>query len=67
MDLLIVRRLGKLIGHFEEKQKSDLLQVVAVADTIVPQDVGEVPDFGDKVGGFRHIVLLKSRRKKLFT
>jgi len=49
-----IARLGKLdlllIGHLEEQQVGDLLDVIAVIDPIVPQRVAEAPEFLDNVG-----------------
>jgi len=36
-----------LIGHFEEDQIGDLLDIIPVAHAVVTQDVGVVPDFID--------------------
>ncbi len=45
--LFVVRRLGLFVGHLEEEQERDLLGVGHVRQSIVPQDVGEVPGFVD--------------------
>jgi hypothetical protein len=37
-----------LVVHLQEQQKGDLLDVVAIADALVAQDVGVVPDLGDE-------------------
>src|SRR5690606_17399601 len=36
--------------HLQKQQEGDLLDVVAVADTLVAQDVGKIPDLGDQGG-----------------
>ena len=44
-----------IVGHFEEEQEGDLLRVGHVRKTVVPQDVGEIPGFGDDIlGGGAH-------------
>jgi hypothetical protein len=47
----VVRRLAVLIGHLQEQQVGELLQVVAVAHAVIAQGVAEVPDFVDDGGG----------------
>jgi hypothetical protein len=39
----VERRVGLLVGHLEEQQVSELLDVIAITDPIVPQDVAVVP------------------------
>src|SRR5690606_18589532 len=46
----VVRRFGILIGHLQEDQVSELLQVIAIADTVVTQGGTETPYFGDDRG-----------------
>ena len=41
----VVGRTVHLVGHFQEEQIGDLLQIVAVAHAIVAKDVGHIPDF----------------------
>ena len=48
--LLVVRRLGALVGHLEEQQIGELLDVVAVGHAVVAQDVAVVPEFLDDGG-----------------
>lgn len=46
-------RLGEvnvLICHFEEQQVGQLLQVIAVANAVIPQGIAEVPDFRNDAG-----------------
>ncbi len=45
-------RLGLLIGHLEEEQVGQLLDVVAVADAVVPQDVTVIPQALDNGCGW---------------
>jgi hypothetical protein len=45
----VVRRPALLIGHLEEEQKRELLDVVAVGKPVIPQDVSVVPAFLDKL------------------
>ena len=40
---LVIRGLGSLIRHFEEKQIRQLLDVIAITHPVVPQDVTVVP------------------------
>lgn len=49
-DRIIETQLGHLVSELEEKQVGDLLDVVAVTDPRVLEDVGVVPDFGDDGG-----------------
>ena len=44
---LVKGRIGPLMRHLEEKQKSKLFQVVAVGQSGVTQDVAIVPEFLD--------------------
>lgn len=50
-DILCMWWFRHFICHLQEEQVCDLFQVVAIAYTVIPQDVGEIPGFGDK-GGF---------------
>jgi hypothetical protein len=43
----VERRLGHLVGHFQEEQKGNLLRVGHVREAVVTQDVGEIPGFAD--------------------
>src|SRR5690606_19761749 len=45
----LTQELHALLVHLEEQQVGELLDVVAVADALVAQDVGVVPDFGDEL------------------
>jgi hypothetical protein len=45
--LLVVRRLGALVGHLEEQQIGQLLDVVAIRHAVVTQDVAVIPEFLD--------------------
>ena len=49
-DRIVEAQLGHLVGELEEEQVGDLLDVVAVTDPRVLEDVGVVPDFGDYGG-----------------
>jgi hypothetical protein len=49
--LLVVRRAGPLVIHFEEEEVGELLDVVAVRDSVVAEEVAVVPDFVYQVGG----------------
>ena len=45
--LLVVRRAGPLVVHFQEEKIGELLDVVAVGDSVIAQEVAVVPDFVD--------------------
>ena len=49
--IAFVRRFGVFIRHLEKNQVGELLQIIAVADTIIAQGGAEAPDFGDDRGG----------------
>lgn len=49
--LPVVRRLRIFIRHLEEDEVGELLEIVAVAHTIVAQRVAEGPDFGNNTVG----------------
>ena len=42
---LIDWRLRLLVRHFQEKEKRQLLDVIAVGEIVIPQDVAVVPQF----------------------
>ena len=44
------RSIPRLVGHLEEEQIGDLLDVVAVVDAVVAQRVAEAPEFLNDVG-----------------
>ena len=48
---LVERRPALLVGHLEEEQKRQLLDVVAVRKPVIAQDVAVVPEFLDQLGG----------------
>ena len=48
---LVVRRAAALVGHLEEQQVGELLDVVAIAHPVVAQDVAVVPELLDEGGG----------------
>lgn len=51
-DIALVGRPAVFVGHLEEDQVGELLQVVAVADPVVAEGGAEAPDLGDDgVGG----------------
>ena len=43
----VIRRFTELVGHFQEEQIGELLQVVAVTYAVVAQGVAEAPYFAD--------------------
>jgi hypothetical protein len=44
------RRPGAFVGHLEEQETSELLDIVAVAHPVVPEDMAVVPEFADNRG-----------------
>ena len=46
-------RFGLLIGHFEEQEEGELLDVVAVGEAVIPEDVAVVPELLDELLGHR--------------
>ena len=53
-DVFFVGGLAVFVGHFEEQQVGELFEVVAIADTIIPEDVAEAPNFGNDAGSAVH-------------
>jgi len=49
-DRRFAEMLAALLIHLEEQQEGDLLDVVAIADALVTQDMRVVPDLGDQRG-----------------
>jgi hypothetical protein len=49
--LLLPGRLGLLVGHLEEEQVGELLEVVAVGEAVVAEDVAVGPELVDDAGG----------------
>src|ERR1035441_4646385 len=49
-------RLRLLVGHLQEEQKRELLDVVLVGQTVVTQDVTVIPELADDRGGVAHVV-----------
>ena len=47
-------RLGLLIRHFQEQQKRELFDVVAVGQAVITEDVAVVPEFLDEGGWCAH-------------
>jgi len=41
--------LGALVGHLEKEQIGQLLDVIAVAHAVIPQNVAVVPEFLDNI------------------
>ena len=50
----VKRRLRLLVRHFQEKEKRQLLHVVPVRETVIPEDVAVVPELLDEGGGIAH-------------
>jgi hypothetical protein len=51
---LVERRPRLLIRHFQEKEKGQLLDVIAVRQPFIPQDIAVIPKFLDEGGGIAH-------------
>ena len=49
-----------LVGHLEEQQVGQLLDVVAVVDAVVAEGVAEAPEFADDIGHAATSSLLSS-------
>jgi hypothetical protein len=47
-------RLGLLFGHFQEQQVDQLLDVIAIADPVIPQDAAVVSQALDDGVGAKH-------------
>ena len=50
-NVAVTGRLPVFVGHLEEDQIGELLQVVAIADPVIAQGGAEGPDFGDDGSG----------------
>ncbi len=61
---LRIGRLRPLIGHLEEQQIRQLLDVVAIAHPIVTQDVAVVPEFLDDLVGGTQLAIQASSRSR---
>ena len=48
--LLVVGRAGPLVVHLEKEKIGELLDVVAVRDSVIAEEVAIVPDFVDEIG-----------------
>ena len=48
---LVERRPGLLIRHFQEQQKRQLLDVIAVGQAVIAKDVAVVPELGNECRG----------------
>ncbi len=48
---LIVGRLGALMRHLEGEKKHELLDVIAVREAVIAEDVAVVPEFADEGAG----------------
>jgi len=47
---LVERCTGLLIRHLEEEQKGQLLQIIPIRETIIPEDIAVIPEFLDECG-----------------
>src|SRR5437867_2736228 len=60
--LVLAGKRGSLVGHLEEQQEGELLEVILVGEPVVAQDVAVRPEFlDDAVGDFAHAVFLVRR------
>ena len=50
----VERRTAPRIRHLEEKQKRQLLDVVAIREPVIPEDVAVVPELFDDGSRCRH-------------
>jgi hypothetical protein len=48
--LAAVWRTGPLVVHFQEKKIGELLDIVAIGDPVIAEQVAVVPDFVDQIG-----------------
>jgi hypothetical protein len=48
---VLVGRAGLLVVHLEEEEIGELLDVVAVGNPVIAEEVAVVPDFVDEIGG----------------
>jgi len=60
--LLVVRCLGALVGHLEEQQIDELLNVIATRHVVVAQAVAVVPEFSDDTRSIRQRPFLSFSR-----
>ena len=63
-DGLVERRLRLLVRHLQEQQERQLLDVVAVGQAVVPQDVAVVPELLDELLGAVMIGLQRALRSR---
>jgi len=55
-----------LIGHFEEKKKRELLDVVAVRKAVIAQQIAVIPEFlDDSVGGHSRLGFHQAERQSM--
>jgi hypothetical protein len=60
---LVDRRTTQLVGHLQEQQECELLDVIAAGQAVIPKNVAVIPSFWTKAGaviriGFRAAVLV---------
>jgi len=51
---LVERRTRLLVRHFQEQEEGQLLDVIAVGQTVIPQDAAVVPEFLNECGWVGH-------------
>ena len=54
----IKRRLALLLGHLEEQEKCQLLDVIAIRQAVIAQDGAIVPKFLDELRCVAHVIVL---------
>ena len=53
----VKRRLALLVRHLEKQQKRQLLDIIAVGEPVIPQDIAVVPEFLNQLEGlFGHLL-----------
>jgi hypothetical protein len=45
--VLLIRRLGILIRHFQKDEGSKVFQIISVGNTVIPEGIAQAPDLGD--------------------
>ena len=50
----VERGLRLLIGHFQEEEKRELLDVITVRETVITKNIAVVPEFRDELLGIAH-------------
>jgi hypothetical protein len=53
--------LPGFLHHFQEQQVAEFIDVFLVRDAVVSQDMAQVPEFRDDVGGVHGVTTSRSR------